>query len=41
MQQGCRERDESLSRIPVREKERVVFFDVEDIIWMRSNRNSV
>jgi len=40
-QQGFCERDEYLSRIPVLEDERVVFVDVEDIIWIRSNRNSV
>ena len=38
---ALRQRDNYLSRIPIREDERVVFVDVEDIIWIRSNRNSV
>jgi two-component system, LytTR family, response regulator len=38
---ALRQRDDYLARIPVRENERVVFVDVDDIIWIRSNRNSV
>ncbi|PZP63065.1 MULTISPECIES: LytR/AlgR family response regulator transcription factor [Pseudoxanthomonas] len=36
-----RRREDYLVRIPVREGERVAFVDVEDIIWIRSNRNNV
>ncbi|HST44023.1 MAG TPA: LytTR family DNA-binding domain-containing protein [Luteimonas sp.] len=36
-----KQRDDWLVRIPVRENERVVFVDVEDIIWIRADRNSV
>lgn len=38
---ALRQRDDYLARIPVREDDRVVFVDVDDIIWIRSNRNSV
>ncbi|MCD9030231.1 LytTR family DNA-binding domain-containing protein [Luteimonas sp. Y-2-2-4F] len=34
-------RQDWLERIPVREDERVVFVDVEDIVWIRASRNSV
>ncbi|WP_202842334.1 LytR/AlgR family response regulator transcription factor [Luteimonas saliphila] len=39
--QELRQRDHYLRRIPVREDERVVLLDVEDIVWIRANRNTV
>lgn len=38
---ALRQRDDYLSRIPVREDERVLLVDVDDIIWIRANRNCV
>lgn len=38
---ALRQREDYLGRIPVREDERVVFVDVDDIVWIRSNRNTV
>ncbi|TYT24919.1 response regulator [Luteimonas viscosa] len=39
--QDLRQRDRYLRRIPVREDERVLLLDVEDIVWIRANRNVV
>jgi len=38
---ALRQRDDYLGRIPVRKDERVIFVDVDDIVWIRSNRNTV
>ena len=35
-----RQRDDYASRIPVREDEKVVLVDVDDIVWVRANGNS-
>ncbi|QWT21665.1 LytTR family DNA-binding domain-containing protein [Bacillus sp. NP157] len=34
-------RDAYLERIPVRESEQVTFVDVNDIVWIRANKNTV
>jgi len=39
--EALQQRDHYLNRIPVREDERVVLLDVEDIVWIRANRNTV
>lgn len=39
--EALRRRDDYLDRIPVREDESVVLIDVADIVWIRSNRNTV
>ena len=36
-----KQRDDWLTRIPVRADDRVVFVDVADVIWIRADRNSV
>lgn len=36
-----RQRDDYATRIPVREDEKVVLVDVDDIIWVRANGNTV
>lgn len=36
-----RQRDDYASRIPVREDEKVVLVDVDDIVWVRANGNTV
>lgn len=38
---ALRQRDDYLERIPVRSDERVVLVDVNDIVWIRANRNTV
>jgi len=38
---ALRRRDDYLARIPVRVDERVVLVPVEDIVWIRANRNVV
>jgi len=39
--EALRQRDDYLERVPVRAGEHVVFVDVEDIVWIRANRNTV
>lgn len=39
--QALEQRHDYLQRIPVREDERVTFVDVDDVIWIRANRNQV
>lgn len=36
-----RQRDDYAARIPVREDEKVVLVDVDDIVWIRANGNTV
>jgi two-component system LytT family response regulator len=36
-----RRRDNHLERIPVRIDERIVFIDVQDIVWIKASRNTV
>jgi two-component system LytT family response regulator len=38
---ALRQRDDYLERIPVRVDEHVVFVDVDDIVWIKANRNIV
>jgi two-component system, LytTR family, response regulator len=38
---ALRQRDAYLERIPVRVDEHVVFIDVQDIVWIKANRNIV
>jgi two-component system LytT family response regulator len=38
---ALRQRDDYLARIPVRVHEHVIFIDVDDIVWIRANRNAV
>lgn len=38
---ALRQRDDYLDRIPVRVDEHVVFIAVDDIVWIRANRNTV
>jgi len=39
--EALRQRDDYLERLPVRVDEHVVFIDVDDIVWIRANRNTV
>ncbi|SFK65089.1 LytR/AlgR family response regulator transcription factor [Lysobacter sp. cf310] len=39
--EALRRRDDYLERIPVRVDERLVFIPVEDIVWIKANRNVV
>lgn len=39
--ESLRQRDDYLDRIPVRNDEAVVFVNVDDIVWIRANRNTV
>lgn len=39
--QALEERQDYLQRIPLREEERVTFVDVDDVVWIRANRNRV
>ena len=39
--ESLRRRDEYLDRIPVREGEQVTFVKVQDIVWIKANRNTV
>lgn len=39
--ESLRQRHDYLDRIPVREDEKVVFVAVDDIVWIRANRNTV
>jgi len=39
--EALRRREEYLERVPVRIDERVVLVPVEDIVWIRANRNTV
>jgi len=39
--EALRRRDDYLERVPVRIDERVVLLAVEDIVWIRANRNTV
>lgn len=38
---ALRQREEYLERIPVRTDEHVVFVDVDDIVWIKANRNTL
>jgi two-component system LytT family response regulator len=38
---ALRQRDQYLERIPVRADEHVVFINVDDIVWIKANRNIV
>lgn len=38
---ALRQREEYLERIPVRTDEHVVLVDVDDIVWIKANRNTV
>ncbi len=39
--ESLKQRDDYVDRIPVREDERVVFVDVDEIVWIRANGNTV
>lgn len=39
--QALRQRDDYLQRLPIRVDEHVVFVDVDDIVWIKANGNTV